>query len=503
MTPHLRIPRLPMLAAAALATLPAEAQQPTKPAAPRPPNIIYILCDDLGWGDVRCNNPKGKIPTPNTDALAAQGMRFTDAHSGSAVCTPTRYGILTGRYCWRTRLQDGVLNGYSSPLIARDRLTVPSLLKRQGYATACIGKWHLGMEVPKDPGVLKVKEGPATRGFDSYFGVIASADMPPFAFVENDRFTQAPTATKKWLRKGAAAPDFEAVDVLPKLTEKAVEYIGRQTGEKPFFLYLPLTSPHTPIVPAKEWQGKSGLGDYADFVTETDWTLGQVLAAVAKNGLSENTLIIFTSDNGCSPAANPAALEKKGHFPSAGFRGYKADIFDGGHRIPFVVRWPARVKAGTTSDQVVCLTDLMATCAEITGAKLPDSAGEDSVSLLQVLTGTALAPVRGSVIHHSINGSFAIRQGQWKLELCAGSGGWSAPKPGGKEEKRLPPVQLYDLTRDPGEKNNVQAENPDVVKRLTALLEKQVADGRSTPGAPQKNDVTIELHKETGKDIHE
>jgi arylsulfatase A-like enzyme len=487
------------LAFASLASLPGWAQQAAAEKVARHPNIVYILCDDLGWGDVQCNNPKGKIPTPNIDKLATQGMRFTDAHSGSAVCTPTRYGILTGRYSWRTHLQNGVLLGYGNPLIAKDRLTVPALLKQQGYTSACIGKWHLGMEIAKDPNVLEVKDGPTTRGFDYYFGISASLDMPPFAFIENDHFTEAPTATKKWLRAGAAAPGFEAIDVLPRLTEKAVEYIGKQAKDKPFFLYMPLNSPHTPIVPTKEWQGKSGIGDYGDFVMETDWALGQVLAAIEKSGQAENTLVIFTSDNGCSPAARTDNLEKQGHFASAGFRGYKADIFDGGHRVPFIARWPAQVKAGTTSDQTICLTNLMATCAEITGAKMPETAGEDSFSILPVLQGTAKGPVYEAVIHHSINGSFSIRQGEWKLELCASSGGWSSPKPGSPAAKDLPPIQLYNLAKDPGEKTNVQAENPEVVARLTKLLEKYLADGRSTPGAAQQNDVKIEIYKEEAK----
>jgi arylsulfatase A-like enzyme len=494
--------RILMGAGAAMLSLPAWAQQPAdsattqETARPRHPNVVYILCDDLGWGDVRCNNPRGKIPTPNIDRLAAQGMRFTDAHSGSAVCTPSRYGILTGRYSWRTPLQHGVLSGYSAPLIAKDRLTVPALLKRQGYATACIGKWHLGMDIAKSPTDLAVKEGPVTRGFDYFFGIAASLDMPPFAFIENGRFTEAPTVTKAWGRKGPAAPGFEAVDVLPNLTEKAVEYIGKQAPDKPYFLYLPLTSPHTPLVPTKEWQGKSGLGDYGDFVMETDWAVGQVLGAIEKSGQAANTLVVFTSDNGCAPYIGVEKLEKQGHFPSGGYRGYKADIWEGGHRVPFIVRWPAQVKAGTTTAQTVCLTDLMATCAEITGAKIPDNAGEDSVSNLPILTGSAKAPVREATVHHSINGSFSIRQGDWKLELCPSSGGWSAPQPGSKQAAALPPVQLYNIAKDPFETTNVQAENPEVARKLTALLQDYVTNGRSTPGAPQKNDAKIRLYKE-------
>jgi arylsulfatase A len=461
------------------------------------PNIVYILCDDLGYGDVHCLNPeRGKIATPNIDKLAAEGMIFSDAHTSSSVCTPTRYCLLTGRYNWRTRLQSGVLNGYSEPLIAKEGLTVPALLKQQGYTTGMIGKWHLGMGIPKGEESPKITEGPTSRGFDSYFGISASLDMPPYAYIDNDRFTEPLTTTKKWLRSGPAAASFEAVDVLPMLTKKAVEFIGTQAKSgKPFFLYMPLTSPHTPIVPSKEWQGKSSLGDYGDFVMETDWALGEVLAALDKAGVGKNTLVIFTSDNGCSKAAGIPEMQSKGHYPSADLRGSKADIFDGGHRVPFIARWPDRVKAGSRSAQTICLTDLMATCAEVTGAKLLDNAGEDSVSFLPALVGDDKAPPRPAVVHHSINGSFAIRQGKWKLSFCAGSGGWSDPKPGTAEEKGLPDTQLYDLSSDLGESKNLQAEHPEEVARLTKLLEEFIANGRSTPGAKQSNDAEIKFRK--------
>ncbi len=459
------------------------------------PNIVYILCDDLGYGDIHTLNPeRGKIATPHVDKLAAAGMAFTEAHSSSAVCTPTRYGILTGRYNWRTHLQRGVLSGYSKPLIAADRLTVPAFLKQQGYTTACFGKWHLGLTLPADKQAIgPILDGPTTRGFDTYFGISASLDMPPFAFIENDRFTEAPTAAKKWVRQGAAAPGFEAVDVLPALTRKAVEFIGlRKQDGKPFFLYLPLASPHTPIVPTAAWQGKSGLSAYGDFVMQTDASVGAVLEALDTTGLAANTLVVFTSDNGCSPAAGTEELERKGHFASERRRGYKADIFDGGHRVPFIVRWPGKVKPGVRSDQPICLTDLLATCADIVGAKLPDNAGEDSVSILPALLGKDTGPLREAVVHHSIGGFFAIRQGPWKLALCRHSGGWSDPKPGSPAAKELPAVQLYDMRTEVGERANVWQEHPDVVARLTALLEKYIADGRSTPGTPQRNDVTVE-----------
>ncbi len=498
-------------------------------AEPARPNIIFILADDLGYGDVRCLNPQGKIATPQMDRMAAGGMIFTDAHSSSAVCSPTRYGILTGRYNWRSRLKSGVLGGLSPRLIEEGRMTVAALLKQHGYATACIGKWHLGLDWVKFPGkevsALNIESaaqvgsvdfskpftnGPLAVGFDSYFGIAASLDMVPYTFLENDRVAKAPTETQKFpmmtgraggfTREGPTAPGFTAEEVLPALTRRAVEYIGAHAADakagRPFFIYMPLTAPHTPIAPTAEWLGKSGLNPYADFVMQTDATLGAVLDALEKGGVAENTLVIFTSDNGCSPQAKFDELAAKGHNPSYEFRGNKADIYDGGHHVPYLVRWPARVKAGTRSDQIVCLNDFMATCAAIVGAKLPDTAGEDSVSLLPALEGRAEKPLREALVHHSINGSFAIRQGQWKLELCADSGGWSDPRPG-KAPAGSPAVQLYDLSADLGEQRNVQADHPEIVARLTALLEKYVADGRSTPGAPQQNTGAVEIHRPT------
>ncbi len=474
------------------------------------PNLVLILCDDLGYGDVHALNPdRGKIPTPNMDRLAAQGMAFTDAHSGSSVCTPTRYGILTGRYAWRTRLQSGVLYGFSPPLIEAKRLTLPRLLRQSGYRTAAIGKWHLGLTFAATPGVTfddsdravrhgqfdptrPIADGPLTRGFDFFFGISASLDMPPFAYIEGDRFTEAPVATKTWLRSGPAAPGFEAEAVLPEITRRAVQFIDHSsTNRQPFFLYLALTSPHTPILPAKEWQGKSGLGPYGDFVMETDWALGEIMAALDRAGLAANSLLFFTSDNGCSPAAKIPQLEIKGHFPSSWFRGYKADIFDGGHRIPLIARWPGRTKPGSSCSQVVSLCDLMATCADLLGVPLPPDAGEDSASFLPLLLGGTNPPAREAIVHHSINGSFAIRKEGLKLVLCPDSGGWSAPTPGGTEARKLPAIQLYNMARDISERTNVWRQHPEIVTQLTQLLERYIKNGRSTPGDPQPNDVTV------------
>lgn len=490
------------------------------------PNVIFILADDLGIGDVRCLNPGGKIATPNLDRLAAGGVKFTDAHTPSSVCTPTRYGVITGRYNWRTKLQSGVLGGLSPRLIEPGRLTVAQLLKDQGYATACVGKWHLGMDWVRHEGkevealniekpeqvwsvdfTKPIANGPNAVGFDYYFGISASLDMVPYTFIENDRVTVVPTKDVSFpmmtdrenggqTRKGPAAEGFEAVDVLPRFAEKAAEWIAKSAkGGKPFFLYLPLNAPHTPINPLPEWKGKSGLNAYGDFVMQVDAATGQVLDALEKAGVAGNTLVVFTSDNGCSPQAKFEELLAKGHDPSAGFRGHKADIFEGGHRVPFIVRWPDRVKGGGSSDRIVCLTDFMATVAEITGAKFPATAAEDSISFLPTLLGKD-GPGRTTLVSHSINGSFAVREGNWKLSLCAGSGGWSAPRPGSPAEKDLPADQLYDLASDRGERNNVAAANPDTVKRLAALLDKYIADGRSTPGDAQRNASEIKVRKE-------
>lgn len=488
------------------------------------PNIIFILCDDLGTGDVKCLNPEGKIATPHMDRLAKEGVKFTDAHSGSSVCTPTRYGIMTGRYAWRSKLQSGVLGGLSPRLIEQGRLTVASLLKEQGYSTHCVGKWHLGMDWVRKGEVAElnieseaqvnnvdytkpITNGPTSVGFDTYFGISASLDMVPYCFIENDHVAANPTETMKlvmngsgdkmsFTREGPGSPGFRGEDVLPTLTKRALKLIHEKKSS-PFFIYMPLNSPHTPILPSEKWIGKSGLSLYADFVMETDDAIGQVMRATEEAGIAKDTLIIVTSDNGCSPQANFPALIAKGHNPSYNMRGHKADIYDGGHRVPFIVRWPAKVKGGQTSSQLVCLTDFMATAADIVGAKLPDTAAEDSFSFLPALLGESSTAMRKSVIHHSINGSFALRDGDWKLELCAGSGGWSDPRPGSPGEKGLPDTQLYNLKDDIAEKTNLQGEKPDIVAQMTKQLAKIVADGRSTPGTAQQNAVEVKIRKPT------
>lgn len=450
------------------------------------PNIVYIICDDLGYGDVHCLAPEtSKIPTPHADKLASEGMIFTDAHSGSSVCSPTRYGIMTGRYSWRTRLQKGVVTGFAPSLIVENRKTVAGFLKQQGYATAAVGKWHLDFEYlnpetgeaytqkeHKTPPVgATIPDGPTNRGFDYYHGFHHARNME--AVIEN----------------GKVVEHDDVINMLPRLTKKAVEYVASRAGKaEPFFLYLPLGSPHTPIVPSPEWEGKSGLGKYGDFVMQTDNVVGEVSAALKKHGLADNTLVIFTSDNGCSKAAGIPALAAKGHIVSAHLRGSKADIWDGGHRIPFIVRWPGKVKPGTISDQLICLTDLFATSAEILTADVPAGTCEDSVSFLPALSGEPIRSARAGVIHHSFSGHFAYRQDKWKLILAKGSGGWTSPKenqmPAGS-----PKAQLYDLSQDPGEQNNLYTAEPAVAERLLALLTKDVEHGRSTPGPESKNDV--------------
>jgi arylsulfatase A len=483
------------------------------------PNIVVVLADDQGYGDVSANNPDAKIPTPGIDRLAREGMRFTDGHTSSGVCTPTRYSLLTGRYHWRTRLQSGVLGGFSRPLIAADRLTVAGLLKRQGYHTAAFGKWHLGMDWPLKDGspaddggnfskpfaditqvdyTRPIANGPVDRGFDHFYGISASLDMFPYVWIRDRLPTEQATATKAFHRPGPAGPGFEAIDVQRGITDHAIAYFRERAAAAkagtPFFAYVPLAAPHTPIVPEPEWQGTSGINPYADFVKQVDADIGRMLAALDDLGLAETTLFVFTSDNGCSPQADIPALVAAGHHPSWIYRGHKADLYEGGHRVPFLVRWPARVAAGAVCDRLVGQIDFLATFAELVGADVPPTAGEDSVSFLPLLLGTSTAPPRTSIISQSINGSFAIRDGVWKLALCPGSGGWSAPRPQ-DDTTGLPDLQLYDLATDPGERTNLAADHPDRVAAMRALLDEAIARGRTTPGPDQANDVPITVVK--------
>jgi len=480
------------------------------------PNIIYVLADDLGYGDINTFNPEGKIKTPYIDKLAAEGMKFTDAHTSSSVCTPTRYGILTGRYNWRSRLKNGVLTGVSKALIPNDRTTVASLLKNNGYHTGFIGKWHLGWNwalkkgdsvggTGWNPGDYKnidfskpVINTPNDLGFDYAYGHSGSLDMAPYVYVENGMPTSIPvnvTLDKgkyTWWREGPTSSDFIHEDVTPNFFRRSFKFIKENaSNEKPFFLYLALPSPHTPILPTEDWLHKSGVNPYADFVMQIDAFMGELTATVKEAGIEENTIVIFTSDNGCSPQADFKLLKEKGHNPSAVYRGHKADIFEGGHRVPFIVKWPAKVKLGSISNETICTTDLLATCSEIVDDKLQDNAGEDSFSLLPLLIDESKNKFkRQSTIHSSINGSFAIRKGDYKLIMAPGSGGWSMPKPNSEEAKGLPKMQLYNLALDKGETDNIYDSNLEKALELKALLTKQIMEGRSTEGSHQLNDAT-------------
>ncbi|WP_421948494.1 sulfatase family protein [Phaeodactylibacter xiamenensis] len=474
------------------------AQTETKEYAD-PPNIIIVLADDLGYGDVGAFNPQSKIRTPALDSIARAGMIFTDAHTSSSVCTPTRYSLLTGRYNWRSTLKRGVLRGDSPPLIPKDRLTLAALLDSAGYHTAFIGKWHLGWDWAKDEhGAIDfskpIQNGPNSIGFDYSFGHIASLDIPPYVYVENHMPTAVPmerTANEDYQgfwRDGLTAPDFVHEEVTPNFFRRSMQYIRERAEQpEPFFLYLALPSPHTPILPSAEWQGKSGLNPYGDFVMMVDHYMGQLNATLQATGISDNTLLIFTSDNGCSPRAKFEELAEKRHQPSHIYRGHKADIYEGGHRVPFIAKWPAVIPSKSHSGTTICLTDLMATAAELTGQALPENAGEDSYSLVPLFEQQP-GYQRTATVHHSIEGEFAIRQGDWKLALCPGSGGWSVPSPLDAGIDTLPPFQLFNLSVDPVEQNNLINQHAALADSLKHLLTRYIEQGRSTPGPPQPND---------------
>lgn len=480
----------------------------------RRPNIIIILADDLGYGDPGCYNDESKIPTPNLDRLAGEGVRFTDAHTPSSVCTPTRYGILTGRYCWRTALKSSVLWPWDEPLIKADRLTLPTMLGKEGYHTGCVGKWHLGWEWPTKDGARmndtlkigkyndkqrtefskridyskRIKGGPVSRGFDYYFGDDVP-NFPPYCFIENDRIVGEPPSVDKPVsmfgNNGPMQAGWELDEVMPKITERAVGYVRDRAKEKdrPFFLFFTLTAPHTPIAPGERFIGKSGAGLYGDYVHQVDWTVGEITKALADCGAADDTLLIFTSDNG-SPQRNgkdmsgPTGSVPKefGHDPSRPWRGMKGDIWEGGHRVPFIGRWPGKIKAGGVCDELICLSDLMATCASIVGQKLGSNSGEDSFDILHALLGRKSdKPIRESIVHHSGNGVFAIRQGKWKLILGKGSGGFTRYNP----PADAPAGQLYNLLDDPGESDNLYESRPEIVKRLGELLGRYQKQGRT------------------------
>lgn len=482
------------------------------------PNIILILADDMGYGDAGCLNPDSKIPTPNIDRLAEEGISFTNAHAPASVCTPTRYGILTGRYPWRSRLKQGVLWVWDKPLIEENRLTIGKMLQIQGYTTACIGKWHLGWNWPTVdflPATVKnegrnvdytksILNGPTSKGFDYYFGMDIPS-LPPHCFIENDKVMVIPDDwfDGKGGAPGAMAPGWKYEDLLPSVTEKALEYIeGNATNnpDQPFFLFFSVPAPHTPIAPADEFIGKSLAGRYGDFVFQLDYSIGKILQTLEKLNIAENTLVIFTSDNGAVPFDGTdyigefGSLFEYGHYPNGILRGVKSDIWEGGHREPFFARWPGHIPPGKVTGELLSLSDLMATFAALTGFELPDSTAEDSYNMLEAILGKNEKPVRESLITQSGNGILSIQKGDWKLITSSGSGGsWSEPRgepadfEQGEDSNRWINIQLYNLAEDIQEKVNLAEKYPEKVEEIINILAMDIRNGRSTPGPSMKN----------------
>lgn len=451
------------------------------------PNIVIILADDMGWGDPSCNNPESKIATPNIDRLAKEGIRFTDAHSPASWCTPTRYGLMTGRYPFRTEL-----NWRNNPVIAEGRLTLPAMLREHGYRTAMVGKWHLGFEIEDRNRSNRHEGGPIDRGFDKYFGIPSSLDIPPFYYIEGDLPVAPPTDiveaknTPGWSpiqgefwRKGGVAPGFMHIDVLPALTERAESEIRDhhfEHGEKPFFMYFALPAPHTPWVPTPEFAGTSRVPLYGDFVQQVDATVGRILDALDATGMGDDTLLIFTSDNG--PVWYLEDETKYRHKATGKYRGMKGDAWEGGHRMPFVVRWPRQAAKGETSEQLVCLTDVFATCATIVGHKLPENSAEDSVDFSAALLQQDFTPQRNTLVVNSTKDFMMVRNDNMKLIPFRGSGGFSQPKHITNLGENEAKGQLYDLAVDPSETTNLYLQQADDVARLTKLLD-EIKVGRT------------------------
>lgn len=480
------------------------------------PNVIFIFADDLGYGDVSSYNPDSKIRTPNLDRLASEGIQMTDAHSASSVCTPSRYSLLTGCYSWRTELKSGVLGGFSLPLIELDRMTLGNLFKQSGYVTACIGKWHLGMEWDRPhrgdqeyamrqnwDGVdfsKRIEKTPTSNGFDYFFGISASLDMPPYVFIENDRLVEPPTSMLEFEdrggRPGPATKGWRHKYVMSAISDKTIEFLGEHRNE-PFFAYVPLNSPHTPHTPADAFIGTSGLDVYGDFVVEVDHHVGRVMQALYDLRLADNTLLIVTSDNG--PETNMYdRLQQTGHDSSGLLLGSKRDNWEGGHRVPFLARWPGVIRAESVNSDPFCLVDMLATFADLLHVDLPENQGVDSVTALPLLKGGDSAYREShAIVHHSSGGRFAIRRGDWKLLLHSGSGGNNYSVKSGRRakayantlEQRLFDTgerQLYNLRLDMGETQNLASERPEIVEELTALAGEYVKNGRSTPGPKQE-----------------
>ncbi|WP_289054298.1 sulfatase-like hydrolase/transferase [Carboxylicivirga marina] len=481
------------------------------------PHIVYVLVDDMGQGDLSCYNPESKIPTVNLDKLAEQGMRFTDAHSGSAVCTPTRYGILTGRYCWRSELKERVVSGYDPCIVDKDRSTVATLLSRNGYQTAMIGKWHLGLNWATKDGskITELKNdivetekridftrplelGPTHLGFNYFYGIAASWDFPPYIFIENDRLVEQPNGKKGgWIGDLPEGHTLETIeknkkkyplaswrdgvtgslgpkDAVKVITDKTVDYINEFDNSKPQFLFVCYTSPHTPVVPRDEFKGTSQCGIYGDFCVELDDAVGQIITALKEKGVYDNTLFVFTADNGSSLKGIPITIQKKyNHSPSYIYKGYKARLDEGGHRVPFITSWPAAMPMGEVNYNLISLNDLYATCAELVGEDLSNNEAEDSYSILADLKGVkTVTDTERVIVHSDFTGYFAIRKGDWKLTF---------PRAGKENE-------LFNLKNDPGEKSNLMDKHKEKADELTKLLTKVVKEGRSNKGTPVLND---------------
>ena len=486
------------------------------------PNIILVYVDDMGYGDASCLNPQSKFKTPNIDRLAKEGMTFTDGHCSDTVCTPSRYGLLTGRYSWRTTLKRGVMGAEGACLIADGRMTLASFLGDNDYTTAMVGKWHLGMDFPGTKGNRNwkhpVKDMPLDKGFDYFFGIAASMNygvlawfegrhakvpptlftskkpskiaiadyriMPPYQKTPKEAPVPEESGGRKMSLKGKGlevAPDFVDIECLDRFTTQSLKWLdGRAKAAregKPFFLYLPYTSPHKPVIPMKKFRGQGEAGAYGEFMIETDWHLGRIMKWLDEEKLVDNTIIIFTSDNGPEKTWSKR-IELYNHHSNDIYREGKRSIYEGGHRVPFIIRWPAKVKANAKWNQPVCQTDLLATFAEMLDKCLPDNAGEDSISFYPVLRGAGENSFaeRAAMVHHGSQGRFAVRQGKWKLVM---------------EDSRRAKRELYNLSSDPGETKNVIAENLAISRRLTAKLTSMIRNGRSSPGPAQKNDTPL------------
>lgn len=487
-------------------------------AASTLPNIVLILADDLGYGDVRCYNAESKVATPNIDHLAAEGVRFTDAHSPATVCTPSRYSLMTGQMAFRVPNGGTVFQGAGGPsLITQGRLTLPAMLRRQGYATAAVGKWHVGLtfrskageaihsgrfeEVQRIDFSSRIEGGPLDHGFDRFFGTACCPTTDwIYAFIDGDHIPVPPTTRldrsklpphpyANDCRLGIIAPDFPMEEVDMVFLKKSREFIAehrRSSPEKPFFLFHATQAVHLPSFAAAEFKGKSQAGPHGDFIAEFDHIVGDLMQQLAELGIAENTLVILSSDNGPETTSVVHMRSDHAHDAAKPWRGMKRDAWEGGHRVPFIVRWPGKVKAGSTSDQIVCLTDVMATLAAITGAELPRDAAEDSFDMMPALQGKATAPIRPYLLTQAFGGkrTLSIRRGRWKYIDHRGSGGNNYDQ-GELKPFALPdtapdaPAQLYDLETDPGEARNLFSKYPEIAAELKALLDRSVTEGRS------------------------